>query len=88
MDLDAVLTRNPDAAYRVYDGEATVVLPEEGEVNVLNEIGSTVWDLIDGRRSLREIVEAIVARYQVGRERAERDVLEFAASLRARRMVS
>jgi Coenzyme PQQ synthesis protein D (PqqD) len=88
MTLDEVLTKNPNAAYRIYDGQATVVLPDQAEVNVLNEIGSAVWERIDGRRSLRAILDAILETYDISREEATRDVLEFAASLREHRMVS
>ena len=88
MDLDTVLTRNPDAAYRVYDGQATVLLAEGAEVNVINEIGSLVWDRIDGVRTLGKILEEVVAEYEVSREQAQRDMLEFAASLREHNMVA
>ncbi len=86
-DLDRVLSKNPNAAFRVYEGQATVVLPDQAEVNVLNEIGSLVWSQIDGRRSLREIVAAIGDNYEVAPEEVQKDVLEFIASLQAHRMV-
>ena len=48
MDLGSVLTRNTDAAYRIYDGQATVVLPGRAEVKVINAPGSLIWDQLDG----------------------------------------
>jgi len=86
-DRDAVLTRNPHAAYRIYDGQATVVLPDEAEINVLNEVGSLVWHQIDGRRTVDEIIAAVVQEFEVSPEEAERDVLEFVDSLHAHGMV-
>ena len=88
MDLDAVPARNPSAVFRIYDGEATVVLPDRAEVNVLNETGTLVWQQIDGRRSLREIVRVVVEEYGVAPEQAEQDVLELIGSLREHQMVS
>ncbi len=93
IDLDAVLARSPQAAFRVYDGQATVVLPDQAEVNVLNEIGSLVWERIDGRRTLREIRDLVVRELasqeiEVTPEQAERDILEFVADLRRHSMVS
>ncbi len=87
MDLDAVLTRNPDAAFRIYDGQATVVIPDRAEVDVLNEVGSMVWERIDGKRSLREILDLVVEEFEISREQAQRDILEFVADLREHRMV-
>jgi predicted RNA-binding Zn ribbon-like protein len=88
MTLSTVLTRSPDAAFRTYDGQATIVLPARAEVNVLNEFGSAVWNAIDGNRTLREILDSLLIDYQIGREQAEADLLEFVAQLQAHGMVS
>lgn len=88
MDLGAVLSRNPGAAFRVYDGQATVVLPDRGEVKVLNEVGSLVWERIDGKRTVEQILEAVLEDYEIGPEEARRDVLDFISALREHGMVS
>ena len=88
MDLNTVLSKTPDAAYRIYDGEATIVLPSKAEVNVLNPVASLVWDAIDGRRTLAEILESVLRDYDVPREQATRDLLEFVDALREHGMVN
>jgi len=88
MDLNTVLSKSPDAASRTYDGQATIVLPSRAEVKVLNEIGSRVWDAIDGRRTLAQILATLLEEYDVPREQAERDVLDFVGELRTQGMVS
>jgi hypothetical protein len=88
MDLNTVLTKSPDAAYRTYDGQATIVLPTRAQVSVLNEIGSAVWDRIDGRRTLAEILEGLLEEYDITRERALGDLEAFVSDLRAQGMVS
>lgn len=88
MDLSTVLTKSPDAAYRTYDGQATIVLPSVARVNVLNEVGSAIWERIDGRRSLQEILEGILGEYDISRDRALADLEQFVAALREHGMVS
>jgi hypothetical protein len=88
MDLNTVLSKSPDAASRTYDGQATIVLPSRAEVKVLNELGSRVWDAIDGCRTLAQILETLLEEYDVPREQAERDVLDFVGELRTQGMVS
>jgi aminoglycoside phosphotransferase (APT) family kinase protein len=88
MDLSTVLTKSPDAAYRTYDGQATIVLPSLARVNVLNEVGSAIWERIDGRRSLQEILDAIVGDYDISRDQALADLEQFIAALREHGMVS
>jgi hypothetical protein len=88
MDLSIVLTKSPDAAYRTYDGQATIVLPSRAQVSVLNEVGSAVWERIDGRRSLQEILDGIMEEFEITRDRALTDLEAFVADLRAQGMVS
>jgi hypothetical protein len=88
MDMKSVVTKTSDAAYRVYDGMATIVLPGRAEVKVLNPAGSLVWDRIDGSHPLEEILEAIVEEFDIPRRQAEQDLLEFVTELRNHGMVS
>ena len=78
---------HPQVAARIIDGEAVIVLPESSQVNVLNEVGSRIWELIDGTRSVGEIAEVIVAEYDVTTEQAEQDVNEFIQELVENKML-
>jgi hypothetical protein len=88
MNLASVPSRSPDAAYRIYDGQATIVLPAKAEVKVLNEFGSAVWDAIDGRSSLAQILERLHPDYDIPREQMESDLLEFVAVLEEHGLVT
>ena len=61
--------------------EAVLVLPDQGQVKVLNEVGARVWELVDGQRQVRHIVEIICTEYQVECKQAETDILEFLGEL-------
>src|SRR5262249_37975961 len=88
VDRGLVLSKSADAAYRIYDGEATIVLPSMARVSVLNEMGSRVWEAIDGRRTIGEIVDEILEQFDVTRETAEADLFAFVDALREHGMVS
>ena len=88
MDLNTVFTRNSEAAYRIYDGQATVVLPSHAKVHVINEVGSSVWERIDGVKTLGQILDEILDEFDIERARAEVELFEFVAALRAEGMVS
>jgi reverse gyrase len=64
-------------ASRLVDGEAVIILPEQGVVKMLNAVGSRIWELADGTHRIRDIVEAIYEEVDVDRERAEQDVMAF-----------
>ena len=85
---EAPLRKHPDAASRNYDGEAFIVVPGLGEYNILNPIGTRVWDLIDGQRGISEIARVISDEYEVASELAEADVKSFVEDLRKHKMLA
>jgi hypothetical protein len=66
----------------------TIIVPiksKVGDLNsifTLNEIGTIIWGLIDGRRSVSDIVNAVCERYEVKPEVAEKDTLQFLNTLK------
>jgi hypothetical protein len=74
--------RAPESAFRaVGDEGGLVVLPSRAEVKVLNEVGSRVYALIDGRRNVAEIARQIEAEFEVAPDRATEDVQDFLSLL-------
>lgn len=85
---DAPLHRHPHAAARTFEGKALIVVPGLGEYNILNPLGTRVWELIDGTRGIEEIVKEITEEYSVKAEEAEADVRSFIEDLRKHDIVS
>lgn len=81
MDLTKYPFPHPQVAARIVDGSAVIVLADAGEVNVLNPVGSRIWELIDGAHSGNDIVQRIVAEYEVTAEQATQDVQAFLQTL-------
>ena len=73
-------------ASRIIKGEAVVVLPDKSEVKVLNHVGSRIWELSDGKKTLQEIVDIIYNEFEQDKANVERDVLEFVSDLEKRGM--
>lgn len=67
-------------ASRVIDGKAIIITVDQNQLHVLNDVGTRIWQLADGR-SLTEIVDALVDEFEVDRERANWDVCQFAEQL-------
>lgn len=79
--VNSIPAPNPSVVGRVVDGEAVLVLPDQGQVKVLNEVGARFWSLADGSRSIAQIAQAICTEYDVDPDQAEADALEFFTSL-------
>jgi hypothetical protein len=84
-------TRRPkrvkEAAFRVLDGEAVVVLSNRAEIKVLSEVGARIWQLCDGKSTAREISRTIEEEFDAESSVVEADVREFLEALEERKMI-
>lgn len=84
---DECYLRSSNVVSRQMEGE-TLVVPIRGGVGDLdaifsfNALGSDLWALLEQRRSLSEIAEWVVERYDVTHEQADRDIQAFLSELK------
>jgi hypothetical protein len=81
METNDVPAPHPQVAARTVDGSAVIVLADSGEVSVLNPLGTRVWELIDGLRTVGDITTMIESEYEVSPEQAREDVAAFLKTL-------
>ena len=83
MTSDAAVFRpRSDVRFRVVGDEAVIVRQEDAEVIALNEVGGSVLALLDSRRSVRDVLDALLEQYDVDRESLSSDVARFLSELR------
>lgn len=88
MNLSDVPKQNDEVAARRIDGLFYIVDADSSELHNLNGVGSRIYELVDGKRSVADIVEVIVSEYDVTTFTAERDVRAFLDLLRAKSLLS
>lgn len=80
--------RSPDVVFRRI-GSEVLLLPirrnmgDLESIFSLNEVGARVWELLDGRRSLGEVRDVVLAEFEATAGEVEADLLEFIARLEA-----
>ncbi len=72
---------HPQVATTIVDDRALVILADDGVVDELNPLGTRIWSLIDGTRTVGEIAGVIMAEYDVSPEVAMCDTAEFLQTL-------
>ena len=80
--------QNPKAAWRVYDGEAVIVSPEDSTLHTLNAVGTIIWEAADGHTSLAAIVDRVCDAFEVDSATATRDAAAFVDSLGRRGLLT
>lgn len=78
---------HPQTAGRVIDNEAVLILSDISEINVLNGVGSRVFELSTGEHSVAGIITAITDEYDVTTEQATSDVVSFLQELSAQNVL-
>ena len=86
LDGSARFSRKDDVIFREIAGE-TVLVPlrsgvgEISSIFTLNEVGATIWRLLDADRPLAAVAAELAAEFEVSQEKALADVTAFAGLL-------
>lgn len=87
MELTNSPRQSTNHAVREIDGCFFLMDPDTSELHSLNEVGSSVWNLLDGQRSVSDIAAAVQAEYEIDLESAQRDVLGFLTEMAEKGLV-
>lgn len=85
--LERFPIRSPDTAFRTVDSNAVIIELSNSLINVLNPVGSRIWEIADGSRRLGEIIDGILSEFDVKQEQAEKDVIEFVQGLASKQLI-
>lgn len=68
-------------AARTVHGKAVVIVLDAHQIHTLNAVGTRVFELCDGQRSVAEIAVEVARHFEVELSTAERDSLDFLQQL-------
>jgi hypothetical protein len=72
----------------------TIIVPVRSHVGdldaiyTLNELATQIWQLLDGRTNVDQIVEAVCRQYDISPEEARKDTIDFLQSLEAADLIT
>jgi hypothetical protein len=71
--------KNPDVSWQMVEGQAVLIHNRLGEIQVLNEVGSVIWEHLE--EGLENLAKRISSEYEVSCEEAKKDVEVFIEEL-------
>lgn len=85
-ELTKSFVKDPNIVSRRIAGEVILVpirknVGDLESIYTLNEVAARVWELIDGKREVKEIKDKIVEEFAVTPEEAEKDLIELLEKL-------
>lgn len=78
---DAVMRKRRPVRHRVIGGEGVVLVQDQAHVVGLNATGAAVLEAIDGRRTIGDVVDLLVARFDADPGRIRAEVVALAEEL-------
>jgi hypothetical protein len=79
--------RSDKVISREISGETILVPIRKGttveSLYTLDEIGSFIWNLLDGQHTQEQVIDAVVIEYAVTRDKASADLVNFIKKLEA-----
>jgi coenzyme PQQ biosynthesis protein PqqD len=93
IDKTVIYTPSEDIVAREIEGEIIIVPLVAGigdledELFTLNESGKAIWNLLDGKNTLENIIENLGQEYEAQSGEIERDVLGLVEELVKRRIL-
>ena len=82
MNLKSIPFHSPDIVTRKTGNEYVLVpvannIADMNSVYTLNETGAFIWDLIDGKRNIEEIISLLTEEYDINKQSASEDVISL-----------
>ena len=85
--LDRIYKKNENFVFRKIEDE-TILVPikdnvgDMGSLYNLNEMAAFVWERLDGKKSLQDIKNRLLEKYEVSAKEAEGDLFEYISQLK------
>jgi PqqD family protein of HPr-rel-A system len=78
ISMDSRLVANPHMVLREEDDDYALLYdPESGAVRVLNSTAAAIWNLLNGRRTLTEVMAALKKQFENLDSQAEDQLLKL-----------
>jgi hypothetical protein len=84
---DTKLRKAPQVVYREIEGDGGVLLHlESGQYHGINRTGLAIWELLDGKRTVADVIAEFRERVDGPPAALDQDLKDFLGGLSARRL--
>lgn len=73
--------RHENVAWRTIVDKALLVNPKDSFIYPLNTVATRVWELMDGKTSIKDIIKKLCEEFEHEESAIQRDTLEFLEEL-------
>ncbi len=86
--LNSIPKRNANISWREFGIDGILFDPASGDYFEINEVGLTIWKLVDGQKAIEQIIEELTDHFDADDEDLTKDTAEFVEDLISKRLIS
>ncbi len=81
ISLEKYITCNKNIELKVLNNEVFIVRQDTHKIHSINRSGSFIWQLFDGKHTLKQVIDTVCGQFDVSEETAQSDASEFVKDL-------
>jgi hypothetical protein len=85
--MQQIPSRNEKFIWRNLEGELVLLNPHSGQYFGLNAVGCSFYEKIDGSRTVGEIIDLLLEKFEVDRSTLENDLAELIKTMVAKEII-
>ena len=87
ITAETIISRRREVVSSDIDGEVVMMSIEKGNYYGLDLIASRIWELMEKRIKVADLIGALTEEYEVTREDCEKDLMPFLNDLLAQKLI-
>ena len=82
-----VFARSPEVEWKILEREAVLLNLDDGSYYTLNRVGTAIWELFNGEKSLEDVLGAVCDRFDVAEEVARANLIALVTKLSQEKLI-
>ena len=87
MDTKLYVAKGINTSYQIYEETAFIYLEDRKKLLQLNEVGSYIWECINGTLTIEKIIHKCLQIYEGDKDEIIKSIIEFLSFLFEEKMV-
>ena len=85
---ERIVQRDPDQEFSMIDDEVVMLSLKNGEYYALNSVASRIWEIIEKRKTVKEITGILMEEFEVDEATCLKDTLECLYDFREKELIT
>ena len=87
MKLISIPVQNEEITYHKVENEGLLIHGQKGKVRTVNLVGDFIWNLIDGQKSVEQIIVQVKSEFNYQVDTIKSDVIHYLQELSDRSLI-